>query len=591
MFRKWLNLYSERLLVLVLVLAVLVAGSREVYIINQFENRNENFRTYQVLNQNYTTLYKNFYALQSTIMYLESDLNLNDINSAVFYVVESLEGIAQMEKSLIPLRKEYSKANSIELNKLRGNYRKIKISLENSELSITEVQLLVLNILSALQEIEDDELVLAEEIKNKQLANYRYSIAFTLLFMLLSIIVLVFFAWYRELSFYNLRKLVKQNLKTLELGNLIEIEEEAEADSKSQSQTIEITLSMSNKLKALKKSLDSLVSENFEKSGEEFPYSKNSFIGNSFFKLIGKFKIKNSKLVEERAKFNLQMEVNDALSELEKEMRLNASSDGLFSLILQKIIKFLGVNQGGFFLVKNDDSLSLEAAYAYNYERIINKTIDIREGLVGTCAMEQNLLVLNEIPDNYIEIGSGLGEKKPKNLVLLPIVYQKRTIAVLELASFKTIENYQIDYLKEAASIVGLFLINRFREEQSMNDYFISNKSNMIKEISIEHLKDLNKEMVKHFSQIVGVLIFDKFGALFNFSKHINELLPFNLTIGSTVIVDILEEKYLSNQYLLDDNKYHKVNLKGITETQLLFYLQKNEQSDDMNDILFVYQT
>ena len=56
------------------------------------------------------------------------------------------------------------------------------------------------------------------------------------------------------------------------------------------------------------------------------------------------------------------------------------------------------------------------------------------EGLVGQCAYgKQHILLTNE-PSDYIEITSGLGGSKPQNILVLPIVFENKIKAVIEIA-------------------------------------------------------------------------------------------------------------------------------------------------------------
>jgi two-component system sensor histidine kinase/response regulator len=75
---------------------------------------------------------------------------------------------------------------------------------------------------------------------------------------------------------------------------------------------------------------------------------------------------------------------------------------------------------------------------------------------VGQCAMERSPITLIDPPEDYITIGSGLGEAKPKNITVLPIVLQDRVLGVLELAAFRRFSDREIGLLDELMPLLAM---------------------------------------------------------------------------------------------------------------------------------------
>jgi hypothetical protein len=69
--------------------------------------------------------------------------------------------------------------------------------------------------------------------------------------------------------------------------------------------------------------------------------------------------------------------------------------------------------------------------------------------------LEREGIYMTDIPDSYIRITSGLGDAPPKNLIILPLINNSIVQGILEIASFKTIEEYQVDFLKQFADVVA----------------------------------------------------------------------------------------------------------------------------------------
>jgi putative methionine-R-sulfoxide reductase with GAF domain len=83
--------------------------------------------------------------------------------------------------------------------------------------------------------------------------------------------------------------------------------------------------------------------------------------------------------------------------------------------------------------------LELFGAFAYHRPDSKKTTYDFGEGLVGQAAKSQKTLTLTEIPDNYIEIVSGLGQSPPSQLIVIPLIQNDECVGAFEIATFDII--------------------------------------------------------------------------------------------------------------------------------------------------------
>ena len=83
------------------------------------------------------------------------------------------------------------------------------------------------------------------------------------------------------------------------------------------------------------------------------------------------------------------------------------------------------------------------------------KQIKWGDGLIGTCAMEQKVIHLKNIPDSYISVTSGLGESNPDSLLIVPMQFENEIYGVLEFASFQKFEPNHINLISQAAESVA----------------------------------------------------------------------------------------------------------------------------------------
>ena len=91
--------------------------------------------------------------------------------------------------------------------------------------------------------------------------------------------------------------------------------------------------------------------------------------------------------------------------------------------------------------------------------------------MIGQCALEKKPILLTQVPNDYIQISSGLGERKPLAILVLPILFEEEVVAVIELASFKAFTAIQQNLLELLSTPLGVVInsaASRQRTEESL---------------------------------------------------------------------------------------------------------------------------
>ncbi|HWE03698.1 MAG TPA: HAMP domain-containing protein [Tepidisphaeraceae bacterium] len=131
-------------------------------------------------------------------------------------------------------------------------------------------------------------------------------------------------------------------------------------------------------------------------------------------------------------------------------------------LILSELAPVVSAQQGVFYIMDNakidDPNLKLLASYAFKERKNIDNKFRLGEGLVGQCAIEKEKILLTHVPGDYIQITSGLGESKPLNIIVLPIVFEGQVKAVMELASFDRFNPTHETFLDQLTESIGIVL-------------------------------------------------------------------------------------------------------------------------------------
>lgn len=121
---------------------------------------------------------------------------------------------------------------------------------------------------------------------------------------------------------------------------------------------------------------------------------------------------------------------------------LRENSDDLNNLtysVIRYIVKYTKSIQGGFYLLETKENktiIVLKAAFAYERRKELKAEIEIGEGLIGRAVQEKKMLYLNDLPQGYTYVQSGLGDATPDKLLIMPLMFEDTVLGAIELAGF-----------------------------------------------------------------------------------------------------------------------------------------------------------
>ncbi len=130
--------------------------------------------------------------------------------------------------------------------------------------------------------------------------------------------------------------------------------------------------------------------------------------------------------------------------------------------IITELVEYLQIAQGAIFILndndENDMHLVLQAAYAPDEERIEGKRIELREGQIGACYRQQEVIIVDNLPADYANLSSGLGDAPLKFLAVIPLKLNEICIGVIELIAFQEIESYKIEFVVKSGETLTSIL-------------------------------------------------------------------------------------------------------------------------------------
>ncbi|MFH1562418.1 MAG: HAMP domain-containing protein, partial [Nitrospirota bacterium] len=94
---------------------------------------------------------------------------------------------------------------------------------------------------------------------------------------------------------------------------------------------------------------------------------------------------------------------------------------------LSELAPVASIQHGVFYILEEKaetQTLKLLASYGYKERKNLASVWGMREGLVGQCAYEKQMILLTNVPADYVQIISGLGQATPLNIIDLPVLFE-----------------------------------------------------------------------------------------------------------------------------------------------------------------------
>ena len=482
-------------------LIVLISGIREMVILNKLHNLN-NFskklykdQTYLnesliLINADYLLLkrivdtqnYNEYESLKSEHENYVSGINEN--SKKIFTGKEDFKDVNELNKlfkeSIASYKNDYLKKYNLIIDK-KGNLLNIdNYFVENLNLNNNQSKAQIIKSLNndifdinsqtdrLFKDIKNNLSSIVQESKqlinnNEESSNKRFTrseniaIIFFLIIIIFSLVILV-------LLIRTVLRPIEKIQKQLNIITQGELPVDIHIDTGGEIRKMAVSI---NKLIAgLKRGADfslEIGKGNFDTRYN--PLSDNDVLGNSLLTLrdnLQTAQIEEEKRKTEDAQRNRTNEGLTMFSEILRQQTGNISD--LADDIISSLVKFMNANQGALFFLNEDDKdnihYELLGAYAYNRKKYLSKQIKPGEGLVGAVATEKYTVYMTEIPDEYIEIESGTGSANPRSIIIVPLKIAENVLGVIEMASFKEFETYEIEMVEKIAESIASSLAN-----------------------------------------------------------------------------------------------------------------------------------
>lgn len=266
---------------------------------------------------------------------------------------------------------------------------------------------------------------------------------------------------------------------------------------------------------------------------------------------------------------------NEGLTQLGDVLRRYGSNpDELYAAVIRNLVEYLEISQGAIFAIeyrnkavpKSQDKMRLMAGFAYRRQKQIDQQFGWGEGLIGQAWRERDTLIITDIPDDFPDITIGIGEARPRTIIISPLITNNEVYGIIEFAAFKEIPPYRLEFIKQVgesiATTIARLKADRqtqklLEDSQAMAERLSSQEEQMRQNLS--ELVETQEKMQQSTAELEGQL------------KALSTsfiMMEFDLNGKIIEVTDTL----------LDISGYEKEDLLGKHFSILLGYRHKQEQ-------------
>ncbi len=187
------------------------------------------------------------------------------------------------------------------------------------------------------------------------------------------------------------------------------------------------------------------------------PLGDNDMLGNALIEMRNNLK----KVSEEDKKRNW---ATSGIAKFGDILRSNSDNfEKLSDNIISNLVRYIGANQGALFIIEgnsensgdDEEYMEMAAVYAWDKKKFLEKKIYRGEGLAGQAWLEGDTIYLTEVPDDYVNITSGLGEANPRSVLIVPLKVNDEPHGVVEIASFREYEEFEIEFIERVCESIA----------------------------------------------------------------------------------------------------------------------------------------
>lgn len=204
-----------------------------------------------------------------------------------------------------------------------------------------------------------------------------------------------------------------------------------------------------------------------------------------------------------RERLEAQMWKAAGLAALSDCMRGEQDIHTLASRTITQLCQYLPAPVGTLYLLEGD-VLRMAGSHACAPAVGAPREFRLGEALPGQAALEQQVMLVREVPSGYLTLRSALGSTAPRQILIAPFVYAGRTIGIAEMGVLHEFTVLQLEFVAGAMESIAI-AFNTAMARARM-DELLQQTQRQAEEMQAqeEELRAINEELQAQAEQLRG---------------------------------------------------------------------------------------
>ena len=181
-------------------------------------------------------------------------------------------------------------------------------------------------------------------------------------------------------------------------------------------------------------------------------------------------------------------------NQLNGKLRGDQNTDELAHNVITFLADYLQANIGALYLMDDNNTLTLSGKYAFSSMEVKEK-FTLGEGLIGQVALEQKQISITDLKEEHVQIVSSIMNAKPQNLVIVPFLFERKTLGVVEIGRLTPFSQTENEFLNSSMASIGISInsaMSRKRIQQLLEETQAQGEELQSQQ---EELKQMNEEL------------------------------------------------------------------------------------------------
>lgn len=218
------------------------------------------------------------------------------------------------------------------------------------------------------------------------------------------------------------------------------------------------------------------------------PRSKNDDLGHAIMSM--RDSLKDFSEVSEQ-----EIWIQTGLSKINNVLIDQKKIDEACKAVLAALVDHLGGEIGTIYLHNYSNTLELQCSYAVLNEEKLPRLVKVGQNRLGKAAENKKPVIVHTVPEDYLAVGSSLGESQPRHLLMLPLIQGEEIEGVIEIASFEDFHVGTKSFVKQVSSNIAS-VIQSMKSRLRLQE-LLEETQTQTEELQTQHseLENLNTEL------------------------------------------------------------------------------------------------